>query len=152
MAGRAKESLLGGTLQDPFIYLNNRIFKYSYRILHIKYVTWYIYIYTYIAHNMHIICIIYDIYIFIIDWKLYVRIYIYSRRTLYVCCLLGPPAIQINYSPPLFLAQVLTGDSPDFGWTVKTQRAEGRRKGLTGKQLPGCRAIGETTRPAMTIG
>ena len=80
-------------------------------------------------------------------------LYIYSRRTLYVCCLLlGPPAIQINYGPPLFLAQVLTGDSPDFGWTVKTQRAEGRRKGLTGKQLPGCRAIGETTRPAMTIG
>lgn len=33
------------------------------------------------------------------------------------------------------MGTVLTGDSPDFGWTVKTQRAEGRRKGLTGKQL-----------------
>lgn len=32
------------------------------------------------------------------------------------------------------MGTVLTGDSPDFGWTVKPQGPEGR-KGLTGKQL-----------------
>ena len=44
------------------------------------------------------------------------------------------PAIGCGYRTSS--SQVVTGDSPDFGWAVKPQQPDGR-KGLTGKQLLG---------------
>ena len=140
-AGQGKP--LGGTLQDPFIYLNNRIFKYSYRIYYTL-STWHD-ASTY-THILHITCIyIYifnNIYIYIYninDWKLYVRIYIYviyiySRRTLYVCCLLlGPPAIQINYGPPLFFGTGSDRRQPRLWMDGKNTESRGTTKGADRK-------------------